>query len=206
MGKLQLINGSWSGKVGQLVGAKWKDKHTLRSYAKPANPNTPAQQTTRTGFKEITSFTALFSDQLKSISSLDTKSMSVRNAIIKLNHAQVAAGALVKATLAISRGGLPEITAFTPSAPAGLTTLTATWSPAVGATISEKAKVVVVAVDAVNKRSYVGSALNSVASITLTGSIMAGAAIDIYSYLLDYRGSSKIGSISSYEEITAPAS
>ena len=65
MGKLNLIKGKWDGKVGQLVGSKWKDKATLRAYAVPANPNTQAQQIVRNVFKQMTSFVALFSDQVR---------------------------------------------------------------------------------------------------------------------------------------------
>lgn len=41
------ILGGVSGKVAGVVGANWKGIDYLRSYAIPANPNTPAQQTQR---------------------------------------------------------------------------------------------------------------------------------------------------------------
>ena len=46
----QGILGSFSGKVGPVVGSKWKGIATMRSYAVPANPNTAAQATQRTRF------------------------------------------------------------------------------------------------------------------------------------------------------------
>jgi hypothetical protein len=49
----QGILGGFSGKVGPVVGAKWKDIDYMKSYVIPANPNTPGQQTQRTRFTTI---------------------------------------------------------------------------------------------------------------------------------------------------------
>jgi hypothetical protein len=206
MGLMNLLKANWTGKVGQTVGAKWKNKSTIRTFTKPAYTNTPAQQTIREGFGDVTSFVALFSDQIKSLSALDTKGMSVRNAIIQLNKDQVIAGSLTPATLKVSRGGLPAPTAFTPTAPAGLQTITASWTPAVGATISEKAKVVVIAVSQEKNFAAVGSALNTAGSLTINASVPASTAIDVYHYLIDYRGSSRVGSVSAHNSINSPSS
>ncbi len=205
MGILNLLKGTYGGKVGATVGSKWKNKGTIRTYAVPSNPDTPAQQTTRSGFKEVSEFVALFSDQIKRLSALDTRGMSVRNAIMKINSAQIAAGALVPATLEISKGGLPNVTDFVAAVPAGLANIGATWTKADSPNISNDAVVVVVAVDAVGKKAFVGSALNSAETITITGPITAEAVLDVYWYLLDYRGSSKVACLNGYDEVTAPA-
>ena len=94
MGVMNLLKADWKGKVGQTVGAKWKNLSTIRTYTKPSNPDTAAQQVTRSGFKEVSSFAALFSDQIKQLSALDTRGMSVRNAIISANSEMVKNGAL----------------------------------------------------------------------------------------------------------------
>ena len=47
---LQGILGGFSGKVGPVVGAKWKSIDYMRSYVIPSNPNTAGQQTQRTKF------------------------------------------------------------------------------------------------------------------------------------------------------------
>lgn len=47
------ILGGFSGKVGPVVGGKWKDVDYMRSYVIPANPNTLAQQTQRTRFAVV---------------------------------------------------------------------------------------------------------------------------------------------------------
>lgn len=205
MGLLNLVKGKWDGKVGQLVGSKWKDKATLRSYAVPSNPNTQKQQTTRTGFGDVSKFVALFADQIKALSPLNTRSMTVRNAILSLNKQMIAAGTLTAANLQISRGGLPTVStvAITASEAGGKTT--ATWTPVAGSTITEKAVVVVVAVDAANNSAYVGSALNSAGTLEISGTFSTTANLDCYAYLLDYRGSAKVGSVSVYKQVTPGA-
>jgi hypothetical protein len=206
MGLMNLLKANWTGKVGQTVGAKWKNKSTIRSFTKPAYTNTPAQQGIRQGFGEITSYVALFADQIKSLSALDTKGMSVRNAIIKLNKNQVTAGTLDPTLLQVSRGGLPQIQGFSTTSPAGLATLTATWTPAVGATISTKAKVVVIFVDQAENFVAVGSALNTAGTISISANVPASVTLNVHYYLIDYRGSSRVGSPSGYNTQATPAS
>jgi len=50
---LQGILGGFSGKVGPVVGGKWKDVDYMRSYVVPANPNTTSQQTVRAKFAKL---------------------------------------------------------------------------------------------------------------------------------------------------------
>jgi len=206
MGKMNLLKANWSGKVGQTVGAKWKNISTIRSFTKPSNPNTAAQQTVRTGFKEISAFVALFADQIKSYSALNTKGQSVRNAIIQLNKVMVASGALVEASLEVSRGGLPSPGTIAVTSPAGLASIGATWTPVAGATISAKARIIVIAVDPVHNFAAVGTALNSAGTLSIAATVPASAVLHTYAYLIDYRGSSRVGSVSVYNLVNSPAS
>lgn len=50
---LQGILGGFSGKVGPVVGGKWKDIDYMRAYVIPSNPNTPAQQAVRAKFAKL---------------------------------------------------------------------------------------------------------------------------------------------------------
>lgn len=50
MAKQNFLAGGYIGKLGNTVGQRWKDKKIIRSYVKPRNPNTPAQQTARQQF------------------------------------------------------------------------------------------------------------------------------------------------------------
>jgi hypothetical protein len=206
MGIMNLLKANWTGKVGQTVGAKWKNKSTIRTFTKPAYSDTPAQQEIRAGFGEQSAFVALFADQIKSLSALDTKGMSVRNAILKLNKAQIPTGDFDPTTLQISRGGLPQPTGITVTAPAGLASLHAVWTPAVGATISAKAKVVIVAVNKDTNFAAVGTAANTAGQLDITVAVPPSVTLAVYAYLVDYRGSSRVGSVSSYRAVTTPAS
>lgn len=205
MGLMNLLKANWTGKVGQTVGAKWKNKSTIRTFTKPAYTNTPAQQLIRENFKTMSSFISLFSDQIKALSAVSTKGMSVRNSIIKLNKALLQQPTVNLALLQVSTGGLPEVQNFDPTSPAGLATLTATWSPAVGATISAKARVVVIFAAASTPFSAIGSALNSAGTISITAAVPPSTQLHVYAYLIDYRGSARVGSVSQHALVTSPA-
>lgn len=201
MGKMNLLKANWYGKVGQTVGAKWKNKSTIRTYTKPANPDTAAQQTVRGGFASITSFVALFADGIRYKSALDTAGQSVRNAIIKLNKEMVAAGSLTKADLLISKGGLqkPNVSA------ASLATnkVSVTFAAPTATNFTNKAKLIVVAVDDVDGIVDVFEAAPDAATATGTVEFTGTNDIDVYAYWLDFRGSNKVASASVYKAITA---
>lgn len=46
------LKATFYGKVGQLVGMRWKDITTVRQYVIPKNPRTPLQQANRERFTE----------------------------------------------------------------------------------------------------------------------------------------------------------
>jgi hypothetical protein len=124
--------------------------------------------------------------------------MSVRNAIIKLNKVQVSAGALDPATLQISRGGLPIISGAAAVLNTQKTILTFTWNKAEGATISAKAKVVVIVVDDTTNFAAVSSVLNTEETLAIPAAYPADTTLNVHFYLVDYRGSSRVGSPSGY--------
>lgn len=198
MGKMNLLKAKWDGKVGQTVGAKWKNLATIRTYAKPSNPNTSAQQTIRTGFKQVTSFVALFSDLIRYQSSLDTRGQSVRNAIISANKTQIVAGTITKADLIVNKGGLPNVTSASLGTPAAGTNLTLTYTKPVATNITAKAKIVAVAVDEENKIAGVGVGALAAQTVEIAMAPLAGATVDVYYWVIDYRGSARVGSYSGY--------
>ena len=201
MGKMNLLKANWEGKVGQTVGAKWKDKSTIRTYTKPSNPDTEAQRTVRTAFGDMTAFVALFSDQIKYLSALNTRGMSVRNAIIKANKAQIDTGTFDPATLLVSKGGLPNVTGAAAAYSAGKVTVTGTKP--VATNISDQAQFVAVVADKTGKRGFANVAdLGDTPSVEVdTGTLEAGE-YDVYAYILDKRGSSKVGSNSVHLTVT----
>lgn len=195
MGKMNTLKGNYIGKVGQTVGAKWKNLSTERVFTKPANPNTQAQQTVRSGFKAINAFVALFADQIRYKSALDTSGMSVRNAIVKLNKEMVAGNSFDKTNLIISKGGLQKVAGEAASASAGKVTVT--WTAPTATNFTENAKLVAVMVQEDSGMVEVVEAAADAGTLESTLTFLTGD-VDIYVYYLDKRGSNKIASISDY--------
>lgn len=195
MGKMNTLKGNYIGKVGQTVGAKWKNLSTERVFTKPANPNTQAQQTVRSGFKAINAFVALFADQIRYKSALDTSGMSVRNAIVKLNKEMVAGNSFTKANLIVSKGGLQKVAGEAATATAGKVKVT--WTAPTATNFTENAKLVAVMVQESSGMVEVVEAAADAGTLESTLTFLTGD-VDIYVYYLDKRGSNKIASISDY--------
>lgn len=87
MSKLQTgILGGPKGKVGGVVGFRWKDKDCIRGYAIPANPNTTAQQAQRNLMKECVAFAKLLVGQVfNTYTDKFIRSMSGFNYFVKSN-------------------------------------------------------------------------------------------------------------------------
>lgn len=202
MGKLNILKAAYYGKVGETVGSKWKDKNTVRVLTIPSNPNTQAQQTVRTGFSEISKFVALFADQIKTVSALNTRGMSVRNAIIKENKEMVAAGALTAADLVISKGGLPTPQGAAATGAQASGDITVPLVAITGTNVTTKAKIVIVVVSQTASQAWVKVVDNSTASETVATGVTGTNPMDVYIYAIDYRGSAKVGSLSRHQQVT----
>lgn len=201
MGKMNLLKANWEGKVGQTVGAKWKNKSTIRTYTKPANPDTAAQQSVRSVFGDMTSFVALFADQIKYLSALNTAGQSVRNAIIQANKAMIASGAFAKANLLISKGGLQKVSNETGSAVSNKVKIV--WDNPTATNFTANAKLIAVMVQPASGLVDVveADATDGATGATSAISFEAGT-VDCYVYFLDKRGSNKVASISDYLSVT----
>ena len=199
MGKMNLLKANWEGKVGQTVGAKWKNKSTIRTYTKPSNPNTAGQQSVRGVFAEMTSFVAMFADQIKYLSALNTAGQSVRNAIIQANKAQIMDGTFDKSTLLISKGGLQKVAGESAQATSGKVTVT--WTKPTATNFTANAKLIAVMVQPATGLVEVAEAKAD--AETLTGNMtFENGNVDVYIYYLDKRGSNKVASASDYINVT----
>lgn len=197
MGKMNLLKGNWEGKVGETVGAKWKNKSTIRTYTKPANPNTAAQQSVRSVFAQMTSFVAMFADQIKYLSALNTAGQSVRNAIIQINKSMIAGGTFNKANLLISKGGLQKVAGE--SAEAATKKVKVTWNNPTATNFTADAKLIAVMVQAESGLVDVVEAPATEGTTGITSGIdFETGSVDVYVYFLDKRGSNKVASISDY--------
>ena len=199
MGKMNLLKANWEGKVGQTVGAKWKNKSTIRTYTKPSNPSTAGQQSVRGVFASMTSFVAMFADQIKYLSALNTAGQSVRNAIIQANKAQIMAGTFDKTTLLISKGGLQKVAGENASEAAGK--ITVTWTKPTATNFTANAELIAVMVQPASGLVEVVSA--PAAAETVSGEMtFTQGNVDVYVYYLDKRGSNKVASASDYISVT----
>ena len=197
MGKMNLLKANWEGKVGQTVGAKWKNRSTIRTYTKPSNPKTAAQVAVRTAFKEMTSFVALFADQIKYLSALNTSGQSVRNAIIQANKMQIQDGTFEKTDLIISKGGLQKVAGE--NAEAATKKVKVTWNNPTATNFTDKAKLVAVMVQETSGLVDVVTEDAKKGTTGLTSSIDFDTGnVDVFVYYLDVRGSSKVASVSDY--------
>lgn len=200
MGKMNLLKANWEGKVGETVGSKWKDKSTIRTYTKPSNPDTAKQQVVRSGFAELSSYTARFTDQLRYLSALQTRSMSVRNAITKLNKDLIAGGALVKSDLLISKGGLQKPAGV--AATAATTGVTVSWTAPTATNFTSDAVAVIVVVEEAKDIAIVTTEKVSTLTKQVAVTLESADECDVYVYFLDYRGSNKAASDSVYVSAT----
>lgn len=201
MGKMNLLKAKYDGKVGQTVGSKWKNQATLRTYSKPSNPNTEAQQGVRSAFASITSFVALFADQIKYLNALDTSGMSVRNAIIKLNKDKMNGSPIDFSTLVVSKGGLQKPISAALANDAG--TPKFTWSAPTATNFTAEAKAIAIFVDPTDQ--IVDVVEVKVDALSAEASMSFGTNSDVYGFLyfLDKRGSNKIASLSVASKVTA---
>ncbi len=201
MGKMNLLKGNWEGKVGETVGAKWKNKSTIRTYTKPANPNTAAQQSVRSVFAQMTSFVAMFADQIKYLSALNTAGQSVRNAIIQINKSMIADGTFNKANLLISKGGLQKVAGE--NAEAATKKVKVTWNNPTATNFTADAKLIAVMVQAESGLVDVVEAPATEGTTGVTSGIdFETGSVDVYVYFLDKRGSNKVASISDYLSVS----
>lgn len=199
MGKMNLLKANWEGKVGQTVGAKWKNKSTIRTYTKPSNPDTAAQQSVRGVFGAMTSFVAMFADQIKYLSALNTSGQSVRNAIVQINKSMIMSGTFEKANLIISKGGLQKVAGESGSASSGKVTIT--WNKPTATNFTSDAKLIAVMVQ--QETGLVEVAQTDATAETLTGDMtFENGTVDAYVYFLDKRGSNKVASTSDYISVT----
>lgn len=56
MAKQNFLSGGFYGKLGAMVGQRWKNKRTIRTYVVPKNPNTPEQKRNRNSFAGAVQF------------------------------------------------------------------------------------------------------------------------------------------------------
>jgi len=104
------ILGGFSGKVGPVVGAKWKSIDYMRSYVIPENPNTAGQQTVRTRFAELVAYARnLLSGVLQPFWDMYYTDKSGFNAWMSENYSLLDGSDVITASNIFSKGTLEPL-------------------------------------------------------------------------------------------------
>lgn len=203
MGIMNLLKANWYGRVGETVGAKWKDKSTIRTYAKPSDPKTAKQEGVRAVFGDINHLVALFADSIKYVSALDTKGMSVRNAIVRLNKAQIEEKGFDAADVIISKGGLQKPQGVTFSKDADGNKVTVAFEAPTATNFTSAAVAVLVVAQPEQDVADVATAQVTAGKVTSNIAFAGEGTIYGWIYFFDKRGTSKVASVSVESEVTA---
>lgn len=106
----QGVLGGFSGKVGPVVGGKWKSIDYMRGYVIPSNPNTAGQQTVRNKFKKLVAIAKnLLPNLIHVYWDPFYSDMSGYNAFISKNYATLDVSNDLQATSVISLGSLEDL-------------------------------------------------------------------------------------------------
>lgn len=204
MGIMNLLKANWYGRVGETVGAKWKDKSTIRTYAKPSDPKTEKQEGVREVFGDINHLVALFSDSIKYVSALNTKGMSVRNAIVRLNKEQIEQKGFDAADVLISKGGLQKPQGVVFSKTTGSSKINTSFTAPTATNFTSAAIAVLVVAQPENDIADVATADIKTGNVSSNINFDDDGTIYGWLYFYDKRGTSKVASVS-VESVVTPA-
>jgi hypothetical protein len=129
---LQGILGGFSGKVGPVVGGKWKDIDYMRSYVIPSNPNTAGQQAVRLKFSNLVATARdLLPSILQPFWDPFYSGMSGFNAFISQNYANASVTGIIDETAIMSLGTLEVLPDVAGVYTTGSGNIALTWEPGV---------------------------------------------------------------------------
>lgn len=187
---LQGILGGFSGKVGPVVGGKWKDIDYMRSYVIPANPNTSAQQAVRAKFAQLVSTARLLlSTILQVYWDPFLSSMSGFNSWISNNYSLSDSNGDIDETAIIAKGTLESVSGFAGTYNTGTGSVQSSFDGTIVGNGSDNDFILLVAYDSVNKVFYysTGQETRSVEADSL--SMPTGlTATNVFIYMFCFRG------------------
>jgi len=118
---------AFRGKIGGVVGSKWKSIDVGRIYVVPSNPNTPAQQTVRERFSAVQAYaSSLLSTLIQTYWDPFYNTMSGYNAFIGANYSLLSNTDTFDEDCVVSKGTLEPLPSITSASVTG-TTLTLTF-------------------------------------------------------------------------------
>lgn len=167
----QGILGGFSGKVGPVVGGKWKDINYMRGYVKPSNPNTTGQQTVRAKFAAMVVYArTLLPSILQPFWDPFYSNMSGFNAWISQNYSTLDGSNLLTANSIFAKGTLEPTIGLTPTINGGTGECIIAWDTDITGNGEDTDLAVVLAMDLTTGNLYatVGDVARSVGTDTLT--------------------------------------
>lgn len=205
---LQGILGGFSGKVGPVVGGKWKDVDYMRSYVIPSNPNTIAQQAVRTKFAQLVAHgRSLLSTLLQPYWDPFYSDMSGFNAFIKENYALADVDGKLAADAIMTKGTLTGALINDAVYTTGTGAIQCSWDSTLVGNALATDNIVAVALDITNQYLEVFNPTETRTDETFTVTFRTGlTATNIAFFLAFYRGtgSELIVSDSAGELCSAP--
>ncbi len=185
--------GSFSGKLGNVIGTFWKGISVMRVVpANVTNPNTLAQQAQRNKFKLLSAFLSANAKFFKIGFGAMDKKMSQLNAAMKANFSAAIKGtfpdfSIDTTKLTVSKGQLPGLEGFT--AEPGTNAVSLAWtdnSSVAGAAASDTINVAVFDEDTGESVTIlqVAERLDEMASVPLPAG-WTGKSVSVYAYLVN---------------------
>lgn len=192
------ILGNVTGKIGGAVATNWKGKNVVRSYAKPANPQTEAQTTQRTKF----SFTVAFAQTI--LTSIIHKfwynlnsGMSEFNSFMKKNITLTDETDGITTANFVSVGSLEGSTFDPGTVQYGAGDVFADFSTSISGNGLATDNAVLVVYDKANNVSFISDGLRTRSDGSISVTVGTGrTTTDLIAFLFFYRGSSQPYTIS----------
>lgn len=124
------ILGGFSGKVGSVVGGKWKTTNYMRGHVIPANPNSVAQQAQRGAMGRMVSISQqILSTVIQSFWNPFQSAMSGYNAFVKENIAKLALITFyLNETFVLAKGSLLGVPSIAGVYTTGTGVLVVSWT------------------------------------------------------------------------------
>jgi len=203
----QGILGGFSGKVGPVVGGKWKDIDYMRGYIVPANPNTVGQQTVRGKFSALVARAReILSTILQPYWDPYYSNMSGFNAWLSENYALADSDGILDETAVMSKGTLTPTVPTVAEYTTGSGSLEIQWDTDLLGNQTINDIVCAVVLDVTGQRLLGFTTINIRATGTTTLTIETGltaTAIVVYLFFIQGTGSELIVSDSSSAICTA---
>jgi len=198
MGRVDFRTGDLTGKLGGMVGARWKQSPYTRKYVIPANPQTVDQMANRDSWALLVAIgRRINSSVLKLFTWPKQKAMSAFNWFMHINKAYIDQNFDDPALMVISQGGLfiKPITSVVASSAAG--TVVVTWPTDLeGEALATDVAIIAVHNATVDTYGFSTTIERSIGEATVT---LAGTVDDEIHTWMFFTQAEKINSNSKYE-------